>query len=130
MRFFLSERDPAQLLHYGDEVQVTPLNSCCLIVVAYDSGDVYAQHCAGSDLSNLNNLFFRSDALEAIMVSGPESEYQVNQAHQFQLHPRIRSAVLHYYAYNWENYPMPVVKVESTGKLTLESEKSYHLVCY
>lgn len=64
------------------------------------------------------------------MVTGFETEEQKVQAHQFQLHPQIRGAVLRYYAYNGCNYPMPVVRVGQWGNLSLESEELYHLVCY
>lgn len=130
IRYFLSEKDSARQLQFDDEVMTTPLNSCCLIVVRYDNGEVYAQHCGGSQLDNLDPPFFYNQAVEAIMVSGLESEYQKEQAHKFQLRSQISSAILKYYAYNGTNYPMPVVKVECTGKLTLENENSYHLVNY
>lgn len=130
MRYFLTEKDSACRLRFGDEVKTSPLCSCCLIVVRYDDNSVYAQHCGGSDLEYLDPSFFNGQAVEAIMVSGPESEYQKQQAHKFQLKRGISSAPLRYYAFNGSNYPMPLVKVESTGKLTLENDDLYHLVSY
>ena len=130
MRYFLSEKHPVCKLQNDDEVMTTPLNSCCLIVVRNVNDEVYAQHCGGSELKNLAPSFFYNQAVEAIMVLGPESNYQKNQAHKFQLRPQISSAILKYYAYNGSNLPMPVVKVESSGKLTLENDDTYHLVNY
>lgn len=55
--YFLSEKDSARELRCGDRVVSSPLCSCCLIVVRNEYNDVYAQHCGGSDLRNLDNFF-------------------------------------------------------------------------
>lgn len=128
MDYLISEHDGCKSLNAGDSVMTTPLYSCCLIVMRMKSGTIYAEHCAGSDLSRLSPLFFSEEAVEALMVTSRASDDQKQQAHALQL--RIPYVVLHHYESDQDNGSTPQVKVESDGSLCLKPTETYRLVSY
>lgn len=128
MDYLISEHDGCKSLNAGDSVTTTPLYSCCLIVMRMESGAIYAEHCAGSDLSRLSPLFFSEEAVEALMVTSRASDDQKEQAHALQL--RIPYVVLHYYESDRDNASTPIVTVKSDGSLCLKPTETYRLVSY
>ena len=130
-KILLSEKDGYEELHENDIVIATPLYSCCLIVMRMESGKIFAQHCPGSDIDTLSNVFFKSGPIsQAIMVTSKESADQIRQAHNLQLKEPVCGVKLHYYASEQANGATPQIKVENDGSLTLMCENSYHLVAF
>lgn len=123
----LYETQPACPVEIGETVCGMPyLNSCCLILVRTRHG-IMAQHWPGTDPDLLDDDLFPDIPTEILMVTGRESDYQKRQAQVLQLdHP---SCLLHYYAYNTDRFPTPVVKVTEKAFELLNSE-SYHPVAY
>lgn len=114
----------------GDTVRTTPLNSCCLLVTWTFPCHFYAQHCGGTDWSNLSPRLFPpgDEVTHALMVTGRKTPYQIGQAHALQL--TYRSARLVYYAWKAnDNYPMPEVKIREDG-LALLGEEYYEPVAF
>lgn len=129
MRHVISEHDGCIELNIGDSVMATPLISCCLIVTRTTRGYVYAEHCGGTMLESLSPQLFPpgDEVVESIMVTGLESAFQIQQAHNLQLqHP---TAHLAYYACNTDKAPTPEVTVEADG-LHLLAVPVYHAVMY
>lgn len=127
MKHLLLETQPACTVEVGDQVYGMPhLNGCCLILVRTPLG-IMAQHWPGTDPALLDVNLFPADPIEMLMVTGRETHYQVQQAHGLQL--RYPTCLLYYYAYNTNDYPMPIVQVtEETFELL--NSGNYHQVAY
>ena len=126
--YLLSEHSGCTRLYPGDRATATPLFSCCLIVMRMESGKVYAEHCAGTDLDRLSPDFFSETAVEALMVTSKASPYQIGQAHALQL--KLPATTLKYYASDLDNGSMPRVTVNEDGSLYLEPTETYRFVDY
>lgn len=125
MERYLLESPSACTVEVGDEVWGMPhLCSCCLILVR-TKHVIMAQHWPGTDPAMLDDDLFPADPIEMLMVTGLESVHQIQQART--LHARYPEASLAYYAYNTNDYPMPVVRVAEEAFVLLNSE-NYHPV--
>ncbi len=128
MEHILSEHDGCQTLAPGDSVMATPLYSCCLVAMRMESGDIYAEHCAGTQLDTLSDRFFSQTAVEALMVTSRASAHQIQQAHTLQL--RLPATILRYYESDRDNGSTPKITVQRDGSLKLEPTETYHFVNY
>lgn len=127
MKHLLLETQPACTVAVGDHVYGMPhLCSCCLILVRTPHV-IMAQHWPGTDPALLDDDLFPADPIEILMVTGLESVHQIQQART--LHASYPEASLAYYAYNTNDYPMPIVQVAEEAFLLLNSE-NYHPVAY
>ncbi len=128
----LSEQDWSCKLFPGDMVFSTnPIVSCCLIVVAFQKGIAYAQHCRASSLKEeLNNIFFCGEPKEVIMVSGPASEYQLDQARWLRQKDAYSKIPFMYYASKTNEFCTPVVSYSMEGCLVLHAKEKYDLVSF
>lgn len=127
MKHLLLETQPACTVAVGDHVYGMPhLCSCCLILVRTPHV-IMAQHWPGTDPALLDDDLFPADPIEILMVTGLESVHQIQQART--LHARYPEASLAYYAYNTNDYPMPIVQVAEEAFLLLNIE-NYHPVAY
>lgn len=127
MKHLLLETQPACTVAVGDHVYGMPhLCSCCLILVRTPHV-IMAQHWPGTDPALLDDDLFPADPIEILMVTGLESVHQIQQART--LHASYPDASLAYYAYNTNDYPMPIVQVAEEAFLLLNSE-NYHPVAY
>lgn len=126
--YLISEHDGCKALYPGDKVMVTPLYSCCLIVMRMKSGAIYAEHCGGTNLSTLSPDFFSETAVEALMVTSRASDFQKAAAHALQL--RLSDPFLRYYEADQENASTPVVTIKANGNIYLEPIYNYRLVDY
>ncbi|MBM6866514.1 hypothetical protein H6A66_15290 [Bacteroides caecigallinarum] len=127
----LSEKCGCHKIERGNTIYSTPLFSCCMIVMKMASGDVYAEHCGGSNIDTLSDIFFNSgDIDQAIMITSKESQYQIEQAHKLQLKVPVCYTKLYYYASDVDNGIVASITVGDDGSLKIENENSYHLVAY
>lgn len=127
MERYLLESPSASTVAVGDQVYGMPhLCSCCLILVR-TKHVIMAQHWPGTDPALLDDDLFPADPIEMLMVTGRETDYQIQQAHGLQL--RYPTCLLYYYAYSTNDYPMPIVQVAEEAFLLLNIE-SYHPVAY
>lgn len=125
MKHLLLETPSASTVVVGDQVYGMPhLCSCCLILVRTPHV-IMAQHWPGTDPTLLDVNLFSADLIEILMVTGLESVHQIQQART--LHASYPEASLAYYAYNTNDYPMPVVRVAEEAFVLLNSE-NYHPV--
>ena len=128
----LSEQDGYRELSPGDIViSSNPIVSCCLIVVAFQNGIAYAKHCRASSLKEeLNNIFFCGEPKEVIMVSGPASEYQLNQARWLRQKDGYSKIPFMYYASKTNESCTPVVSYSIEKCLVLRAKEKYDLVSF